>query len=174
MPDDEVGRRRVWRGERMPGGRREGQQHALRPDRLVEPGRAPSGNDEARRRAPEQPPDIAEASRAGDEDPLAGRPACLRPCRDHAAHGLASGHQRIAHAREMRHAARPEEAFGAGADAAPLHGDDDVLVAGRRQREATEDEVLGRLQEDSDGVHGGPLKTERCQRKATPPTVKQN
>ena len=43
---------------------------------------------------------------------------------------------------KRRHPARPEQALGAGADAAPLDVDDDVLVAGGRQIEPAEHELL--------------------------------
>jgi hypothetical protein len=53
----------------------------------------------------------------------------------------------------MRHAARPEETLGAGADAAPLDVDDQVVLTGGRQRDATESEALGPLQHDGERVH---------------------
>ena len=56
----------------------------------------------------------------------------VRRC-DDAADRFVTGHQRIAHAGERRHAARPEQPLGAGADAAPVDVDDDVVVARRRQ-----------------------------------------
>ena len=151
MADDEVGLRRTGGGVIGGGGQR--QQHALLAQGLRDGDDLGAGGDEALRGAAEQPAHRAEAAGARDEDALADLAARLRPREGDAADGFIAGHQRVAHAGKHRHAAGPEQAFGAGADAAPLHVDDDIRVAGRGQLEAAEQEVLGFLEQDCDGFH---------------------
>ena len=62
-------------------------------------------------------------------------------------------HQRIAHAREGRHATAPEQALGAGADAAPLHRYADVRLAEGQQLDLFEDEASRLSEDDGGGSH---------------------
>ena len=59
------------------------------------------------------------------------------------ADGFVSGHQRIAHAREVRHAASPQQALGAGTMPLKSTATIDIIGAGIRQLKRPEPKLTG-------------------------------
>ena len=64
---------------------------------------------------------------------------------DDATHRLVAGHERVAHAGEGGHPARPEQALGAGADPAEVDADHDVARGRGREAKPAERDPLGLL-----------------------------
>ena len=91
---------------------------------------------EARGGRTEQAADFAKTFRAGNKDLLAGKQVGIGPRFDHAADQLVAGHQRISHVRKRRHPSGPQQPLGAGADAAPVDIDDDVVGRSGESRQA--------------------------------------
>jgi hypothetical protein len=103
--------------------------------------------------AAEQAADGAEAAGAGNEDGLADPDRRVGGGFDHRADRLVARNQRVAHAGERRHAARPEKSLGPGADAAPADRDDRVRRSGRCQGQAGDRQALRTFEDDGESVH---------------------
>ena len=142
VTDDQVGGGDAGTGHRVARRRGEREQHALFAKTIVDRDDAIRRHDQPRGRAAEQAAHGTEAARAGNEDALADVDGGLGAGSGDAAHRFVSGDQRIAHAGERRHAAGVEQAFGAGADSAPLDVDDDVADAGLVEIEPGQRELL--------------------------------
>ena len=144
VSDDEAGGAR--HRHRMVRGRSEGEQRHLGiggGDGVQALGRC----DHRLRSATEERPDVAVAARAGDEDSIADLAGRVGADLDHGADGLVARHQRVAHAREGRHLARPEKALGAGADRGVGDLDAGVALAKIRQPDRL-DRDLSRLSQN--------------------------
>ena len=151
MTNDEIRLRKS--GGRMMCGRGERQQDGVCAEIVADGEHAVSRDDDARGGAAEQAAHVLEAARAGNEDPVAETASGATAGERDAADRFVSGDQRIAHAREGRHAAEPQEPLGPGADAAPFDIDDHVLVAGRGQLDLVDHEAFGLLDDDREGFH---------------------
>ena len=115
--------------KRVIGGCRQSEKHAALAETFIIGQHFCAWRHQPRRRAAEQPAHIAKATRARHENPFAnGTPRLGAGFKD-AAHRLIARHQRIAHARKMRHAAGPQETLGASADAAVVDSHDNVGLA---------------------------------------------
>ncbi len=115
-------------------------------------GDAAALGDEALRGAAEQAADVAKTLAAGDEDGLAGAAARGGAGVVHGADALVARHQRVAHAGEGRHAARPEQLLGAGADAAERHVHHHVGLARVGELDAAQRDLLRFGEQDGEGV----------------------
>jgi hypothetical protein len=156
-PEHAVADDQVWRGAAgncVLGSGGERQQDAAFGQPLRHFDRAGARNHHATRRAAEQAARVLVAGRSGDEDALA-EPMLRRLAHlNDATNGFVPGHQRVAHSGKGRHAACPEQLFGARADPAPLDLDDDVVGGGRLQLEPTQRNLLRFFEDDGNGVHG--------------------
>ena len=148
MTDHQIGAPRAGGGQGMVGGRGQGHEDGLLLQTLVHRDHARSRHHQVRRGAPKEAADLAETAGPGDKDALAHRNAGEFAGRSHAADGFITGDQGVAHARELRHESRPEQALGTRADAAPLDVHHDILLSRGREIEPLELELLGLIKDD--------------------------
>jgi hypothetical protein len=135
------------------GGQR--QEHALLAEAIRHRQQTLARDDDARRGTAEQAVDLTVATRTRDEDPLADRAAALGARLDHASDRLVARHQRVAHAREGRHATGPEQTLRARADAAEVDVHHAVGRRRRRQRELAHRKAARLLQHNGLGRENG-------------------
>ena len=139
---------------------RQRQQHAACADAGGQAHRAAVRQDQPLGRAAEDIGGLFEAVGARNKHGLANGQLGVRTPAHHRAHGLVAWHQRIGQAGKGRHGAVPQQALGAGADAAVVHlhfhvGGPHIgeLQALHRQHlGADEDDGAGVLR--GDGLHG--------------------
>ena len=150
MADDEVGQG-CGDGVVAGGGKR--QKHAAVAEAGIDGCEAVSRHDDAGGGSTEQSAHVAEALGAWHEDRVAfGQRSTIVGGND-ASDGFVARHQRVAEARKGRHAAAPQQALGAGRDAAEGDVDHDVALARLVQLQPIEREALGGMQDDGEGVH---------------------
>ena len=109
--------------------------------------------DNVRGSAAEQAANLAVTVGAGNEDELTDAALETRRGLDDAAHGLVARHERVTHARKRRHGAVPQQALGAGADAAPVHLDRELALTRLREPEAAECHRSRLAHDDRNCIH---------------------
>jgi hypothetical protein len=113
-------------------------------------------NHQARGSPTEEASHRPETARPGYEDQFTGLPTGAGARLDHLPHGFVARNQGVAHAGKGRHAARPEEALSAGADATPVDVDNDIALARVVEDKLTKGKAFRLLQHDSSRVHDVP------------------
>jgi hypothetical protein len=156
VPDDQVGRLHrhagTAAGHRVVGRGGQRQQHGTVAQVFTDRIGLVARHHQRGRGGTEQAPHIPVAARTGHEHALADMVARGRTRLAHAADRFIARHQRIAHAREGRHVAVPQQAFGAGGDAAPFDVDDDVAGLWFGQQQLSQRQLFRVLENDGGGL----------------------
>ena len=138
---------------RVIGRGRQGQQHSALLQMVLHHHHAVLRHHQTRSRAAKKAFDILKTTGAGHKHPLPHRELALGAGANHPGHGFVAGHQGVAQAGKGGHAAVPQQALGAGADAAEFDRHLGLAHTGCGQVQTAHRQVLGALEDNGVSLH---------------------